>query len=94
MALFLLVILLVMIFAPFVFPWGKKLLTYCTAVWFFLWLMLFFQAERENNPTYDAGLFGDSGFLGFFILVFAIVVSVRSLVHVVMSKVKASRNHT
>ncbi|GAA5444871.1 hypothetical protein Misp06_03063 [Microbulbifer sp. NBRC 101763] len=94
MALFVLGLLSVIVFSPLVLPWGKKLLIYSAAVWFLLWLMFFLQAERESNPAYDSGIVGDSAALGISILVFAIVVFVRSLTHVVMYKVKANRNHT
>lgn len=94
MALFILGTLLVIVFSPLVLPWGKKLLIYCAAVWFFLWLIFFLQAERESNPTYDSGMVGDSAVSGVSILAFAIVVFARSLIHFVMYKVKANRNHT
>ncbi|WP_444940630.1 hypothetical protein ACJJI3_19375 [Microbulbifer sp. ZKSA004] len=92
MALFILSILSVTVFFPLVLPWGEKLLIYCTAVWFLLWLIFFLQTERESNPIYDVGIVGDSAALAISILVFAIVVFARGFIHVVMNEVKANRN--
>ncbi|WNZ55896.1 hypothetical protein QT397_24135 [Microbulbifer sp. MKSA007] len=86
MTLFILGILSVTVFFPLVLPWGEKLLIYCTAVWFLLWLIFFLQTERESNPIYDVGIVGDSATLGISILAFAIVVFARSFIHFVMNK--------
>ena len=94
MAYLILGIFTAVVFAPLVIPWGNKLLVYCVAAWLFLWVMFFIQMERENYPSYDAGIISDGVALGLLVIVFIIVVAIRSLLHFICSKVLAKRNHT
>ena len=94
MAYLLLSILSIIIFSPLVMPWGKKLFIYCITAWFLLWLMFFIQMNRETNPTYDAGIVSDGVALGFSILVFVIVIALRSLAQFIWYKINEKRNYT
>ncbi|WP_444888660.1 hypothetical protein [Microbulbifer sp. JMSA008] len=93
MAYLILGIFVVVVFAPLVIPWGKKLLAYCLAAWFFLWIMFFIQIERESDPIYDAGIVSDNVALGLSVLIFIIVIAIRSLLQFIWSKILAKRNH-
>ena len=84
----------IVVFAPLVIPWGKKLLVYCGTAWFFLWVMFFIQMKRESDPGYDTGIVSDGAALGLLVFVFIIVVAIRSLLHFIWSKFFAQRNHT
>lgn len=94
MVYFILGIFTVVVFAPLVIPWGKKLLVYCVTAWFFLWVMFFIQMVRESDPSYDAGIVSDGVALVLSVFVFIIVVAIRSLLHFIWSKILAKRNHT
>ncbi len=80
MGYLILAIFAVIIFLPIFLPWGRKLLIYSITTWFALWILFFYQMERENSPTYDAGIFTDSMSIILCIVLFIIVVSVRGLV--------------
>ncbi len=91
MAELLLTIFAVVVLAPAFIPWGKVFTSYTICTWFLLWALFFFQMERESIPRYDGGIISDSIGIIFFIIVFIIVVSVRSLFQVVLRKLSANR---
>jgi len=75
--------LAIIVLIPLVIPWGKVLNIYCITVWFSLWLLFYVQTERENLPSYDAGIISDDVVLGVFILAFILVVVLRILVKLI-----------
>jgi len=75
--------LAIIVLIPLVIPWGKVLNIYCITVWFSLWLLFYVQTERENLPSYDAGIISDDVVLGVFILEFILVVVLRILVKLI-----------
>ncbi|GGB18238.1 hypothetical protein GCM10007414_34570 [Agarivorans gilvus] len=75
--------LAIIVLIPLVIPWGKVLNVYCITVWFSLWVLFYVQTERENLPSYDAGIISDDVVLGVFILAFILVVVLRILVKLI-----------
>mgnify|MGYP000235843211 CR=1 FL=1 len=75
--------LAIIVLIPLVIPWGKVLNIYCITVWFSLWVLFYVQTERENLPSYDAGIISDDVVLGVFILAFILVVVLRILVKLI-----------
>jgi hypothetical protein len=90
MAYLILSIIVVIIFAPFVMPWGKKLIAYSITSWFLLWCMFFIQINRESDPVYDAGIISDGVVVGLSIIIFIAVIAIRCLFKFITCK----RNHT
>ncbi len=87
-------IFILIVLAPLVIPWGKKLLAYSLSCWLLLWLMFFLQMEQETEPNYEAGIISDGVALGATIFIFACVIAVRGVLQFIFFKVSKKGNHT
>ena len=85
------IILLVISLSPLVIPWCKKSLIYCLTVWLLLWVVFFFQMEREINPIYDVGLISDGVIIACAICIFIVAVALRSLAQYIWFKFNIKR---
>ena len=77
------IIVTALLLIPFLMPWNKSLLIYSLATWFFLWGAFFIASFKESSLS-ERGIINNSIVITVVIVVFAISILLRSIIHFII----------
>ena len=77
------IIVTALLLIPFLIPWNKSLLIYSLVTWFLLWGAFFILSFKESSLS-EQGIISNNIVIALVIIVFAISISLRSIIHFII----------